>query len=187
MRNPHWISYAVKKIFTALALTLDDGKTGIKMIAQNFSVTVYFIKYLDSFTHRQVNYVSITHNPMIFIRCIYNHIDDTVGAIYMPGKSDDMLKLVMRIFKSTYPFILPSLLDELDESLSVEQKTADKAFTSFFFPRKEIEDPLDNHLVKPCCHCGKKRAGTCVRCHSVRYCSKFCQEQDWPRHKVVCF
>ena len=43
-----------------------------------------------------------------------------------------------------------------------------------------------------CCHkchktvTGKKKLSKCSRCHSITYCSRKCQGQDWPRHRQFC-
>jgi hypothetical protein len=36
------------------------------------------------------------------------------------------------------------------------------------------------------CECGVAATQTCARCMNVRYCSRTCQVNHWPRHKTVC-
>ena len=43
-----------------------------------------------------------------------------------------------------------------------------------------------------CCHkcnmtvTGKRKLSKCARCHSITYCSRKCQVEDWPRHREFC-
>lgn len=37
-----------------------------------------------------------------------------------------------------------------------------------------------------CGACGKKSSFRCSRCRSRRYCSRLCQEKDWPTHRANC-
>ena len=43
-----------------------------------------------------------------------------------------------------------------------------------------------------CCHkChttvpGKKKLSKCAQCHSITYCGRECQREDWPRHSQYC-
>ncbi|KAK6361245.1 hypothetical protein TWF730_004987 [Orbilia blumenaviensis] len=37
-----------------------------------------------------------------------------------------------------------------------------------------------------CVMCNKHPANTCNQCRSIWYCSKACQEKDWPSHKLLC-
>jgi len=43
-----------------------------------------------------------------------------------------------------------------------------------------------------CCHkchttvTGKKKLSKCAQCHSITYCGKGCQREDWPRHSQFC-
>ena len=41
---------------------------------------------------------------------------------------------------------------------------------------------------RTCASCGKKSDALkhCARCMSISYCSKSCQQADWPQHKTVC-
>lgn len=39
--------------------------------------------------------------------------------------------------------------------------------------------------IGPCQHCNRRAVMRCQRCREF-YCSKTCQEADWPRHKVEC-
>jgi hypothetical protein len=34
--------------------------------------------------------------------------------------------------------------------------------------------------------CGKVGINICSSCKHIRYCSKECQREDWPNHKVLC-
>ncbi|KAI0050361.1 hypothetical protein FA95DRAFT_1514086 [Auriscalpium vulgare] len=50
--------------------------------------------------------------------------------------------------------------------------------------------PQDSYL---CCHCGLKKAEVatrklkiCCYCREAYYCSKTCQKEHWPQHKLVC-
>ena len=43
-----------------------------------------------------------------------------------------------------------------------------------------------------CCHkchttvTGKKKLSKCAQCHSITYCGRECQREDWPRHSLYC-
>ena len=43
-----------------------------------------------------------------------------------------------------------------------------------------------------CCHkcqttvTGKKKLSKCAQCHSITYCGRECQREDWPRHSQFC-
>ena len=43
--------------------------------------------------------------------------------------------------------------------------------------------PLNERV---CNLCWKESTKVCVKCKSVFYCSKMCQEEDWPGHKFFC-
>ena len=41
--------------------------------------------------------------------------------------------------------------------------------------------------MEPGCRiCNSTSARLCKQCHSVRYCSTWCQKIDWPSHKLLC-
>ena len=191
VETPLWSEYIVKKIFKAITTALDNEKAGLKVVTKTHAVTVYFIQYLGSFIHRQVNYEELRLLPLIFLRCIYDYdqVDHALETISIPGDGDEILALIMRLLKSMNPYLLPSLTEKLNGYLSDKQRNAPNAFTTILPPTRKssFEDPKDDTILKACFNCKKERAGLCQQCESARYCSKFCQEQDWPRHKAVCF
>ena len=50
----------------------------------------------------------------------------------------------------------------------------------------------EDETNRRCCHkcqttvTGKRKLSKCARCHSITYCSKKCQVEDWDRHKEYC-
>lgn len=51
-----------------------------------------------------------------------------------------------------------------------------------------IINPKNITVVKStnCAQCGKKSSLQCSRCKDTYYCSKACQQTDWPKHKHSC-
>ncbi len=45
---------------------------------------------------------------------------------------------------------------------------------------------MSSHTAESCTVCNKSDARLCNKCKSVRYCSKVCQQADWPTHKLLC-
>ena len=188
--NPHWTSYFTKEIFTRVAVSLENGDKGIRIEAKSFSVTFLFIKYAGSYVHRSAAEVRMASVPMIFVRIIYDYPKkDGMGFALVHGESpDEILALAMREVRATSITIDPKLLAKLNDCLTDELKALPRSFTTFILPFKMIEDPsAGDSAMKICFNCHKQRAGACKRCGAIRYCSKFCQEQDWPRHRAVCF
>ena len=86
----------------------------------------------------------------------------------------------------------------------VDDKTMKAYLIRFGVPPQKIRelglntDGLHWHNVEPgtssrevgkvCNNCrrGNKPTMTCGKCHTVTYCSKKCQTQDWPIHKIFC-
>ena len=51
------------------------------------------------------------------------------------------------------------------------------------------ENLTDRNKCHKCHKTGKRKKdklSKCSRCHSITYCSKECQEEDWPRHSDNC-
>ena len=50
----------------------------------------------------------------------------------------------------------------------------------------------ENLTDRRCCHkchttvTGKKKLSKCAQCHSITYCGRECQREDWPRHSQYC-
>ena len=45
---------------------------------------------------------------------------------------------------------------------------------------------MANNTNATCPCCDEKGIRTCMGCKNARYCSKECQETDWPVHKILC-
>ena len=187
--NPHWRDYWVKRILCNIGVPLEAGKDGFRMVAETFSVTVLFIKYEGRYVHRSVRNVANSCVPHIFVRCIYdlkrtdNIVDWHVGS----ADSDEILRLIMRMLRVPTFLISPLMLERVNENLTDEMRNSPRSFTTSLQPCGVVKDPKDESQIKACHKCGKQRSGLCQGCESFRYCSKFCQEEDWPKHKAICF
>ena len=60
------------------------------------------------------------------------------------------------------------------------------------FPEYKTDKAQGSESVKACNRCGMwdtavlKNLKKCSRCKAVSYCSRACQKQDWPQHKLTC-
>ncbi|KAI1341252.1 hypothetical protein F5Y15DRAFT_422527 [Xylariaceae sp. FL0016] len=47
--------------------------------------------------------------------------------------------------------------------------------------------PINAEVRAHCIYCEQPGLHTCGQCQSARYCSRECQEKDWPVHQLVCY
>jgi len=54
----------------------------------------------------------------------------------------------------------------------------------------EVAAEEQDDAVRKCEWCGEgvdvKAGSKCASCREARYCSKTCQQSDWPTHKIQC-
>jgi MYND finger len=63
----------------------------------------------------------------------------------------------------------------------------DELYSSLREQKDRIEPAFKPVKPDRCVHCDStEKLGSCSRCLDARYCSKTCQETDWPVHKLDC-
>ena len=100
---------------------------------------------------------------------------------------EDFLGLIADRLRVEAPYAAVSFLNAVMALWDVTQTRENREF-------ERVTADMDKQLQRTCTTCGKNPAQAGVtnlkKCSSckgvVRYCSRHCQQADWPQHKLVC-
>ncbi|KAH8110205.1 hypothetical protein DFH11DRAFT_1622833 [Phellopilus nigrolimitatus] len=144
-----------------------------------------------SITLRIVGLYALDENTPLFAVLFEHGLGH--GLVRRPDFLYDRAPKVPRIFATKLEQKLLIRMLELNSKLVVPSYSPSRHYSekdyvlSFLVPLNPLSLVEIGTLTKSgCVVCGSSRGNKCSQCHSVVYCGKLCQKQDWKSHKQFC-
>jgi len=124
---------------------------------------------------------------LVTSRMLYSYNQGAEYTINMHGLIGECLlhgqEVMKKMEKCQSDPHLNKMIKKIDKSKPFAQQTEE--LTENVRDAKELTR-IELYLTQHCAKCGKHGEYKVCRCQIYRYCSKKCQNEDWPHHKLQC-